>query len=126
MVMTSTLITAPTPLPTTLSPRPESPPAVQIPPKSLSPFSAMSSTITNISAILKPITSPPKPSPSFRDDFNQAGLVPPDVYALSQCDPPCQHGGKCVESNGNFSCDCSSTPFWGQTCSRGKYYLIET
>ncbi|KAM7537256.1 hypothetical protein Aperf_G00000062129 [Anoplocephala perfoliata] len=118
----TTPIIAPKPLPTTLSPLPGIPPGVQIPSKTLSPISAISSTVTTLktsSTAPRTVSSVMgKPSSSFRDNTNLTRKVPLDVSPLPQCDPPCQHGGKCIEANGKFLCDCFSTPFWGETCSR--------
>ena len=38
----------------------------------------------------------------------------------------CQHGGICINSIGDFSCDCRGTGYTGQNCDLGnqsvKYY----
>lgn len=34
---------------------------------------------------------------------------------------PCMHGGHCLEGWNRFHCDCTSTPFTGPTCGKGKY-----
>ncbi|VDM31754.1 unnamed protein product [Hydatigera taeniaeformis] len=50
----------------------------------------------------------------------QSPLQRDTVSSMPSCNPPCQNGGKCVFStiNGDFTCDCSETPFWGSDCSR--------
>ncbi|KAL5110062.1 hypothetical protein TcWFU_003150 [Taenia crassiceps] len=50
----------------------------------------------------------------------QSPLQSNTVSFTPRCNPPCQNNGKCVSSitNGEFTCDCSETPFWGSDCSR--------
>ncbi|VUZ40493.1 unnamed protein product, partial [Hymenolepis diminuta] len=90
------------------------------------------STTPKLAISTPPIKKLPKTTatqpPTFQDSPKRVGIPSLNfdklvfkesgVYSLSQCDPPCQNEGKCVESNGYFSCDCSATSFWGKACTR--------
>nr|CDS31400.1 Concanavalin A lectin glucanase [Hymenolepis microstoma] len=85
-------------------------------------------TTTSMSLINEILQSTSDQSSPLQGRFKEAGDLSRDFEAsvshnfdkhfLLKCDPQCQNGGKCVEFNGHFSCDCSETPFWGKVCVR--------
>lgn len=100
---------------------------------------ASSSPLPKISVTVQPTSEPiftvSEPSivvnhyPTEHTDMTKSHSLAPQspsqrnaVSFTPQCNPPCQNGGKCVLSiaNGDSTCDCSKTPFWGGDCSRGK------
>ena len=41
------------------------------------------------------------------------------------CSPnPCQHGGRCNQTEDNIVCNCRDTLYEGSTCHRGKHAYI--
>ena len=37
-------------------------------------------------------------------------------------DVPCQHGGICINTDGNYTCDCTATGYGGRNCTEGEFF----
>ncbi|VDK23196.1 unnamed protein product [Taenia asiatica] len=102
-------------LPTSSSPPP--------PPQTAITMQSTNNPIFTVSEPLTVVNHSPTEHPGMTKSHSLAPHSPSQKNTVSftpRCNPPCQNGGKCVFSitNGEVTCDCSETPFWGGDCSR--------